>query len=438
MAIILQDTFNKSDNPTSLGQTDTGIAWQPLVGTWGIISNNAYNSSNTIKGVAVVNAGVSDCKIIVTLGDVHTTSRIVFRAKNDGTSYYSFSNGALSKYENGNFTSFSGSTSTYTKGDIVTIELNASSIKIWRNGNSVIQINDGLNTTSTLHGIGSDSSVAYFDNYLIKTLAPDEVTNLRETHTTNYVDLSWTNPVDTSYQKTKIYRGGSFLNETTQQTFRDQNLTVNTTYTYTIRTLSTSNAESTGVSITAITDVTPPSNVTGLMESHTDVTATLNWTNPADTDFHHVKVYKNNTLIADNIIGTNFNDTGLTPSTLYQYKVTSVDNAKNESSGTSISVNTNASYPVVSIVSVSHYKISGQTGINQCHITFTFNTDITQWSVNVMGVDYATGTVADSGGAITAGIQITAIVDNLELYQEGDNRINIYGRNIAGWTPYNS
>jgi hypothetical protein len=93
--------------------------------------------------------------------------------------------------------------------------------------------------------------------------------------------------------------------------------------------------------------------------------------------------------------------------------------------------------PTVTIISVSHNKISGQEGINSSIITFKFDVDVSEWRVNVIGSSWDTGLLADSGGGIvTAGTEITAIVDWTELYQEGANRINIYGKNASGWTAY--
>lgn len=94
--------------------------------------------------------------------------------------------------------------------------------------------------------------------------------------------------------------------------------------------------------------------------------------------------------------------------------------------------------PVVTIVSVSQYVISDEVSKDRAVITFTFDTDITEWTVRVMGTSYNTGILADSysGTTITAGTQITAEIDWTELYQEGENRVNIYGKNLVGWTPY--
>jgi hypothetical protein len=94
--------------------------------------------------------------------------------------------------------------------------------------------------------------------------------------------------------------------------------------------------------------------------------------------------------------------------------------------------------PIVTIVSVDRVKVSDEVGMNKANVVFTFDQNITQWTVNVMGVSYDTGTIADSGNSVTAGTQITAEIDFTELYSEGDNQVNIYGRNSSGeWSLHN-
>jgi len=93
--------------------------------------------------------------------------------------------------------------------------------------------------------------------------------------------------------------------------------------------------------------------------------------------------------------------------------------------------------PKATITSVSRDKISDETGVDKSTIKFTFDQDIIQWTVNVMGSSHDTGIIADYGGAVSAGVEITAEVDWTELYQEGQNRVNIYGQNSNGqWTLY--
>lgn len=91
--------------------------------------------------------------------------------------------------------------------------------------------------------------------------------------------------------------------------------------------------------------------------------------------------------------------------------------------------------PTVTIVSQSQQKVSDENGVDRATVTFTFDQDVTEWKVNVLGSSHDTGTLADSGGAVTQGTEITAEIDYTELYQEGQNRINIYGKN-GEWTPY--
>lgn len=90
----------------------------------------------------------------------------------------------------------------------------------------------------------------------------------------------------------------------------------------------------------------------------------------------------------------------------------------------------------ITIISIDHTKISDEIGINESRIVFTFDQDVTNWTVNVLGASHDTGTIADSGGSVSANTQITAIISWTELYQEGENRVNIYGQNNIGWTPY--
>jgi hypothetical protein len=95
--------------------------------------------------------------------------------------------------------------------------------------------------------------------------------------------------------------------------------------------------------------------------------------------------------------------------------------------------------PTPTVISVSRDKISDEPTMNKSNITFRFDVDVSQWSVNVNGASHTTGVVADLGGTVSAGVEIVAEIDWTELYQEGQNRVNIYGRSVGGiWTPYTS
>ncbi|MFH1784761.1 MAG: hypothetical protein ABH868_07750 [bacterium] len=89
-------------------------------------------------------------------------------------------------------------------------------------------------------------------------------------------------------------------------------------------------------------DTTPPGPPTGVSVSDPGTGGTLNisWTNPTDTDFAHVHIYRSSSsgtlgsLIADNQTGTSYQNTGLTNGTLYYYTLRSVDSTGNQSTNT--------------------------------------------------------------------------------------------------------
>jgi hypothetical protein len=101
-------------------------------------------------------------------------------------------------------------------------------------------------------------------------------------------------------------------------------------------------------------------------------------------------------------------------------------------------LSSSSSEPIVTIVSVSVTKISDETGKNACNVTFSFDQDIVEYTVNVLGTSHDSGTVADSAVSnVTANTEITAEIDYTELYQEGNDQVNIYGKNASGtWSSY--
>lgn len=119
------------------------------------------------------------------------------------------------------------------------------------------------------------------------------------------------------------------------------------------------------------------------------------------------------------------------------------------------------SQPIVTITNIDHITISNKTGKNQSHITFQFDVPVVEYVLRTNGTDQTTGILAEQKSfyvadlasltvsqsslktvdeirQINANTEIIAEVDNSELYQEGNNRINIYGLSTTGeWTPYN-
>lgn len=148
--------------------------------------------------------------------------------------------------------------------------------------------------------------------------------------------------------------------------------------------------------------------------------------------------------------------------------------------------------PKVTIHSISRLKISDEPQTDRAVVLFSFDGPVIEHRTMVLGVSPQTGYIADSASRTVDGIQsftvdevmalsvnevpfvqditetirtvdqakllsvdaiklltidnaraireysqLTAEIDWTELYQEGNNRVNIYGKNIDGeWTPY--
>lgn len=130
---------------------------------------------------------------------------------------------------------------------------------------------------------------------------------------------------------------------------------------------------------------------------------------------------------------------------IYNKSLTQTEITQNYSVGVNVGLvdEPTQSPPSVTIVNIDaptpNNKMSDEPNMDRATITFKFDKDVTEWRVRTVGSDHETGTLADSGGAVAANTNIIAEVDWTELYQEGQNRINIYGKGIDGqWTAYNS
>lgn len=95
--------------------------------------------------------------------------------------------------------------------------------------------------------------------------------------------------------------------------------------------------------------------------------------------------------------------------------------------------------PIATVTNIDKREISRILGAHEATIQFSFDKDVVAYTVRVGGVDHTTGYEGDSGGAVTKGTTIYAVIDGNELQTEGDNRVNIYGQGADGkWSPYES
>jgi hypothetical protein len=178
VGLPITDSFNRADNATTLGNADTGQAWQIVAGTgstttWGIISNQAYNIAGQ-DSFAIQDAAVSDCTIQVKVSDTSTKqySRLIFRfvdkdnhfmLQNNTTNYQLYKKAA------GTFTALKTIAVTPAIGDIMKVVLSGSTITPYINGVAQAAATETFNQTATKHGIGVTNSTtnAKFDDFSI-------------------------------------------------------------------------------------------------------------------------------------------------------------------------------------------------------------------------------------------------------------------------------
>ncbi|HVN26215.1 MAG TPA: fibronectin type III domain-containing protein [Candidatus Paceibacterota bacterium] len=175
------------------------------------------------------------------------------------------------------------------------------------------------------------------------TTPPSTPTNFTATvYSPTQINLAWTASTDNvGVSGYKIYRNGTQIATSTQTSYSNTGLSVNTTYTYTVAAYDAAgnvSAQATPVTkTTPPTDTTPPSVPTNFKA--TVISAyeiDLSWS--ASTDNVNVGgyyVYRNGTRIATRHSGTSYQDSCLTPSTSYSYTVAAFDTSNNTSAQTS-------------------------------------------------------------------------------------------------------
>lgn len=201
------------------------------------------------------------------------------------------------------------------------------------------------------------------------------VKNINFTQTSNTITLTWTNPDDNKFKSIKIYRDqepAPISEDITNGQFEDTGLSPNTKYTYYIVEVNkqgenlgtaiveastkveleteksqtedepTATEEETKVSEEETTepekDIQPPQEVTKAQGSEIDTSGKVefSWISPNSADFSHVRIYRNNELIADNIKTNQYTDQ-VSEKNL-EYKITTVDTSGNESPGVPVEV----------------------------------------------------------------------------------------------------
>jgi hypothetical protein len=181
MAIIVQDSFNRVDSTSSLGNAETGQAWS-IVGeaTAGITNNQAYFSS--LSGTAnyrfaVVDTGVQEYEVELKITDLVNISNVCFRVLSLTDFFMVRYNSSGAKYELykrvANVFTLLGSYSGAAVNDVIKVSnYSNGQIDVYINGVLRITATDTDLITNTNCGFGnySDFGSGKFDDFMVYSL----------------------------------------------------------------------------------------------------------------------------------------------------------------------------------------------------------------------------------------------------------------------------
>ncbi|WP_375334265.1 fibronectin type III domain-containing protein [Flagellimonas sp. C4] len=282
------------------------------------------------------------------------------------------------------------STGTQLNWSASTDNVGVTNYEVFQNGVSIA--NTGTATTFTVTGLSASTSydftvfaedaegnVSAIGNTetvvtgdAADTEAPSAVTDVSSSNTTSTgTQLNWSASTDnvgvTNYE---VFQNGvSIANTGTATTFTVTGLSASTSYDFTVFAEDAEgNVSAIGNTETVVTgdaaDTEAPSAVTDVSSSNTTSTGTqLDWSASTDNvGVTNYEVFQNGVSIANTGTTTNFNVTGLTPSTMYNFMVTAADGAGNISGpGNTVSITTVAAPDTEAPSAVSDLAAAGTT-----------------------------------------------------------------------------
>lgn len=172
-------------------------------------------------------------------------------------------------------------------------------------------------------------TIDIIDYHAVKNLTVD--TDNKEKKAT----VKFENPESDHYKNHEIYLDDVKLaNIQKNESYEMKELELNKQYTVKVRTYYIDGKYiDTVKTFKILPDKTPPGDVDDLQIEQVGDAVKLNWSNPIDEDFSHVRIFKNNIMIADNVKDTTYIDDTIKHNILATYRVVTVDSNKNRSAG---------------------------------------------------------------------------------------------------------
>lgn len=183
--LLIQDSFNRADNATTLGTTDTGQVWQSY-GTnnvWGIQNNQAYPVTPKWDYPVYIDAGVSDDVVLqVTISAVHYQQQIYWRIADANFNYFMLQGNSISRVLNNGYDSQGTISPPLVNGDVFRVELTGNKHVIKVNGQVRLTFINDYFMNATKFGISANASGTpvgtslRYDNFLIESyISPEKV-----------------------------------------------------------------------------------------------------------------------------------------------------------------------------------------------------------------------------------------------------------------------
>lgn len=167
---VVFDNFNRADNASVLGTANTGQAWVPLVGTWGISVNQAYVAVVVGNPIAVVDSGLSNSTVNASIPVAGNDVGLVMRAT-DASNYIRFIIETnvfyLQKCVVGAFTTIASIAGTLVNGDQLSVSVSGSVFTAYKNGVFILTGTDAFNSSATKHGITAVNSTVRLDDFKV-------------------------------------------------------------------------------------------------------------------------------------------------------------------------------------------------------------------------------------------------------------------------------
>lgn len=175
------DSFNRADSASSLGTpSDAGTAWSALYGTWGVSGNAAYCPSNTVFGVAALEASAADADVQVTYRGPDPAANVGPAARvtdaDNGIYLYNYAGTFyLVKNVAGAFTVLDSAAGSTADGSVLRVRCQGDQVTAYLNGSPLIgPVTETFNQSATKHGLfngGLYGTANRFDDFSVTDLA---------------------------------------------------------------------------------------------------------------------------------------------------------------------------------------------------------------------------------------------------------------------------